>query len=141
MIEGERYFFENGRRLFNEYADGKVRTFLYENGLRTTEITLGQVKIIVAREDVPLIIPADYGRIIVQNNKNEEILPIKRPLFTTAFFLVESKEGILGWAKGNRFDLALAYELGVEDPELKTDKQDTIIESRIPNRVLGIALY
>ena len=33
MIEGERYFFETGRRLFKEYANGKIKTFLREIGL------------------------------------------------------------------------------------------------------------
>lgn len=136
MIEGDRFFFENGRRLINEYADGQVRIFIQETGVRTTEIEWAGTKIVIAREEVPLIIPADYGRIIIPRSENyEEIMPIKRPLFTKPFFLVEDKFGILGWAEGNRFDLALAYNLGISDPELVRDKQDTVVETRITDEI------
>ena len=139
MIEGERFFYENGRRLVNEYANGQVKIFMQESGIRTTEIELAGTKIIITREEVPLIIPADYGRIIIpRQGDNETIMPIKRPLFTRPFFLVEDKFGILGSAEGTRFDLALAYNLGVSDEELVKDKLDTVVEVKITNEIAKI---
>ncbi len=142
MIEAGRFFYEDGKRLCNECADGLVKTFMYQNGVRTTEIVLGGATIIVAREEVPLIIPADYGRIIIpQEDDYEAIMPIKRPLFTTPFFLVEDRFGILGWAEGRRFDLALAYNLGISDQELVKDKLDTIIETKITDEIAKLVFH
>ncbi len=136
MIEGERFSYENGRRLINEYVGGQVRIFMQETGARTTEIACAGTIIVIEREEVPLIIPADYGRIIIPKQGDyEKVMPIKRPLFTRPFFLVEDKFGILGWAEGNRFDLALAYNLGISDPELVVDKQDTVVETRITDEI------
>ncbi len=136
MIEGDKFFYEDGRRLINEYVGGQVKIFMQQTGIRTTEIECAGTKIVIAREEVPLIIPADYGRIIIPKEGNyEEVMPIKRPLFTKPFFLVEDKFGILGWAEGNRFDLALAYNLGISDPELVRDKQDTVVETRITDEI------
>jgi hypothetical protein len=136
MIEDERFFYENGRRLVNEYVGGQVKIFMQETGIRTTEIECAGTKIVVAREEVPLIIPAAYGRIIIPTQEDhEEVMPIKKPLFTRPFFLVEDRFGILGWAEGNRFDLALAYNLGISDPELVKDKQDTVVETRITDEI------
>ena len=67
-------------------------------------------------------------------------MPIKRPLFTTPFFLVEDKYGILGWAEGKRFDLALAYNLGVSDIELVKDKQDTVVDTKITDEIARLVL-
>ena len=142
MVERQRFFYEDGKRLFNEYADGQVKIFMHENGARTTEIKLGGTRIVVAREEVPLIIPADYGRIIIPRETDYEIImPIKRPLFTTPFFLVEDKYGILGWAEGRRFDLALAYNLGVSDIELVKDKQDTVVDIRVTDEIARLVLH
>lgn len=86
MFDGERYFYTDGKRLFNEYADGKIKIFFWVDETRTTEIDLGGTTISVIRESDPEIIPGTYGKILVPSGENTEILPIKRPTLEKPFF-------------------------------------------------------
>jgi hypothetical protein len=138
MLENDRYFYANGRRLQNEYANGQVQIFLNEDGSRTTNIRVSDALVKVKRAAIPLPIPDEYGNITVEKGDHGLLLAIKKPILIAPYILVEAKEAVVGGAKGNRFDLALAYALGVSDPELVVDIQDTKLDPKIPDIIAEV---
>lgn len=147
MVEEGKFFYDGGRRLVNEWVDGRVRTFQEETGRRYTEIHFAGRTITVVREALPRIIPRTYGHIIIPTITDpdgvnlETTLPIKKPLLNTQLFIVEERRGvsgIIGKAKGPRLDLAIAEGLGISDEELIKDKRETYIDPTIALRITGI---
>lgn len=134
MFPGERFVYNDGGRLINEFADGRVRIYMHETGMRYTEIDLAGHTITVARHAIPGYIPDEYGRISVRGDE----LAIKR--FDELFpqYIIKDGPKLMGHAGGNRLDLTLAYSLGVSDAELVEDLHGSKIDGRITDRIATI---
>ncbi|HYM65163.1 MAG TPA: hypothetical protein VES68_01615 [Candidatus Sulfotelmatobacter sp.] len=141
MIEGERHFFENGRFLVDSYSGNNVRVYMHQAGLRFTEIEVAGTTITVAKEVSPVEPPKNYGEIYVPGENKDVILPITRHSYKGPTFFVWDNELIIGFAKGTRLDLALAYNLGVSDLKLVKDKRDTFVDPRISDEIAKLVFH
>lgn len=138
MLESERFFYSDGKRLLNEYVDGQVQIYQREDGSRSTFINCSNGLITIERVAIPLPIPRDYGSITVESGNRGIVLAVKKPVLKAPIILVESRERIIGKATGEHFDLALAYTLGISDPELVIDAQDTKVDPEISDIIADI---
>lgn len=139
LTEGD-FHYQDGKRLVNEWAEGRVQTFIELSGRRYTEINVRGTIITVARAILPRIVPRPYGEIEIpvlgEGGQLEKVVfPIKRFLHESPQFVVESPDAILGGVQGPRLDLAIANGLGVTDEELLIDMKDTRIDPEIPEKI------
>lgn len=137
-MEDGRYFYTDGRRLQNEYAGGQVQVFINEDGSRATEIRVARSLVTVERAIIQPVMLRDYGTITVEGEGGELLLAIKKPELIIPYLIVEARDKVLGKAEGNRFDIALAYTLGISDPELIIDMQDTRIDPQISDAIASV---
>ena len=150
MFYPERFAYENGRRLVNEFAEGAVQIFMHETGMRWTEIDVAGKTVTVARRAIPGYIPNpripkaeladiradldEYGEIDVRGER----LVIKRFHEDVPQFIVKDGPTFIGQAVGNRLVLAIAYSLGVSDEEMLKDLHGSSVDTQVVDRIATV---
>lgn len=121
-----------------QYAEGAVRLYTEGANLRTEiDIPQGTV-IILKRTPTPQKLSPFESIAIRKGEKTKPILAIapdySQGLDTYKFLGPETNDNV-GVAQGKQLDLALAYRLGVQDPNLERDAGQHLVDPGLITRI------